>query len=167
MRHKEDANDYRYFPEPDLQPIIISREYIEKIRKNLPPLPNELFEKFTKKFLLSNYDANILTEEKSIALYYNRLCNYINDYKSAANFINGTIKSYINRNAVEIEKLNINPKEIANLIKLINEGEINHTIAKKIFLEMLNSNKTAKEIATKNNWILESDNHMLNKYLVY
>ena len=69
MRHKEEANDYRYFPEPDLQAVIVTQEYIEKVKNNLPPLPNELFQKFTTEFGLSDYDANILTDEKGIALY--------------------------------------------------------------------------------------------------
>ena len=74
MRHKEEANDYRYFPEPDLQPIIVTQDYIEKVKATLPPLPKELYQKFTKELHLSDYDANILVDEKEIALYFNTLC---------------------------------------------------------------------------------------------
>ena len=73
MRHKEEANDYRYFPEPDLQPVLITQEYIKEIKKSLPPLPKQLFIKFTEEFDLSEYDSNILIEEKEIALYFWRL----------------------------------------------------------------------------------------------
>ena len=76
MRSKENANDYRYFPEPDLQPVIITKEYVAKVKETLPPLPNELFEKFTTTFGLSEYDTNVLIEDKEIALYFNRLCSH-------------------------------------------------------------------------------------------
>ena len=81
MRHKEEANDYRYFPEPDLQPLIITQEYIEKVRDTLPLLPKELFNKFTGVFGLSEYDANILIEEKEIALYFLEITKHNKNYK--------------------------------------------------------------------------------------
>ena len=111
MRHKEEANDYRYFPEPNLQPVIITKEYINEVKKTLPPLPNELFKKFTKEFGLSEYDANILIDEKGIALYFNELCKYTKNYKLAANFglsYEEKISEQINRHpedAIEIKKI--------------------------------------------------------------
>ena len=80
MRHKEEANDYRYFPEPDLQPIIITKEYIKKVKNKLPPLPNKLFKDFTEKLGLSEYDASLLIDEKEIALYYYELCSHTTNY---------------------------------------------------------------------------------------
>ncbi len=166
MRHKEEANDYRYFPEPDLQPIIISKEYIAKLKAKLPPLPNELCLKFQKEFGISEYDASILVDEKEIALYYNKTCSFTNNFKAAANFINGSIKSHLKEKAIDINKLNISPKRLAGLINIIDEGKISNTIATlKVFPEMLKTNASADKIATDNNWIQESDSNMLHNYI--
>ena len=166
MRHKEKANDYRYFPEPDLLPIKISKEDIERIKKNLPPLPNELQNKFLNNFKLNEYDTNVLIEDKNIALYFNELCEYTNNYKQAANFINGTVKSYLNENAISIKKLNINPKRISTIINLISNGKISNSIASnKIFPKMLKDTKTANEIAIENNWIKENDTDIIHNYI--
>ena len=166
MRHKEDANDYRYFPEPDLQPLFITKEYINKIKNTLPELPNELFVKFTKKFRLSEYDANILIDEKGIALYYNKICNYIKNYKSAANFVNGSVKSYLNEKAIDIKEFPITPKQLASLITIVEQGKVSNSIANsKIFYKMLNTNDLAEKIATDNNWIQESNSDVLSNYI--
>ena len=166
MRHKEEANDYRYFPEPDLQPVIVTQNYINKIRKTLPPLPNELFERFTTEFGLSEYDANILIDEKGIALYFNELCEYTKNYKSAANFVNGSVKSYLNENAVTIADFSISPEQLASLITIVDNGKVSNTIASsKVFPAMLNSNNTADKIADENNWIQESNSDALSEYI--
>ena len=166
MRHKEEANDYRYFPEPDLQPVIVTEEYISKVKKTLPPLPNELFEKFTKEFGLSEYDANILIEEKDIALYFNELASFTSNYKAAANVVNGSVKSYLNENAVSIQDIDISPKQLSTLIDLVDRGQISNTIASgMIFPAMLRSDKSAEDIATENNWIQESNSDALDDYI--
>jgi len=166
MRHKEEANDYRYFPEPDLQPVIVTEDYIEKIKSTLPPLPKQLFQKFTKEFALSDYDANILVEKKGIALYFNTLCSYTKNYKAAANFVNGSVKSYLNEMATDIADFSINPKQLAQLIALVDTGKVSNTVAtSKVFLAMLESDWSAEEIATKNNWIQESDSDALSEFI--
>ena len=166
MRHKEEANDYRYFPEPDLQPIIITKDYINEIKKGLPPLPNTLFIKFTKEFGLSNYDATILVDEKGIALYYNQLCAFTKNYKSAANFVNGSVKSYLNENAVDINDFSITEKQLASLITIIDEGKVSNTLATlKIFPRMLKTNDLAEKIAINNNWIQESNTETIYDYI--
>ncbi len=166
MRHKEEANDYRYFPEPDLQPVIIKEEYISKLKNTLPPLPNELFKKFTKEFGLSEYDANILVDEKEIALYFNELCEYTKNYKSAANFVNGSVKSYLNEKAVDIKNFTINPKRLASLISIVDKGKISNTVAtSKVFPKMLKCNDCAGKIAIENNWIQESNSDALSNYI--
>ena len=166
MRHKEEANDYRYFPEPDLQPIIITEKYIKEVSKNLPPLPNTLLLKFTEKFGLSDYDAKILVDDKGVALYYNELCNLTTHYKAAANLINGKIKSYLNENAIDINDFSISPQQLAELITIIEEGKISNTVAtSKVLPIMLKSNKSANQIAIDNNWIQESDSDTLENYI--
>ncbi|MBC8265703.1 MAG: Asp-tRNA(Asn)/Glu-tRNA(Gln) amidotransferase subunit GatB [Flavobacteriales bacterium] len=166
MRHKEEANDYRYFPEPDLQPVIITQNYIEKVKKALPPLPKELFQKFTKEFDLSDYDANILVDEKGIALYFNSLCNCTKNYKMAANFVMGSVKSYLNETATDIADFTILPERLAQLITLVDSGKVSNTLAtSKVFAAMLKSNDSADKIATKNNWIQESDSSALSEFI--
>jgi aspartyl-tRNA(Asn)/glutamyl-tRNA(Gln) amidotransferase subunit B len=166
MRHKEDANDYRYFPEPDLQPVIVTEKYINEIKQTLPPLPNTLFIKFTKEFGLSEYDATILVDEKGIALYYNELCNFTKNYKSAANFVNGSIKSYLNENALDISDFSISPTRMASLITIVDDGKVSNTVAtSKVFFEMLKTDDDAEKIAIDNNWIQESNSDALGEYI--
>ena len=162
QRHKEEANDYRYFPEPDLQPIIIGQEYIENVKKSLPPLPKELLQKFTNEFKLSSYDAKIIIEDKGMAMYYEKLCKLTENYKAAANFMNGAIKSYLNENAKSIEDFEISPKNIAELIALIDDNKVSNSVATgKIFPLLLSSDSSPEKIAVENNWIQESDSDTL------
>ena len=166
MRSKENANDYRYFPEPDLQPVVITKEYVAKVKETLPPLPNELFEKFTTTFGLSEYDTNVLIEDKEIALYFNRLCSHTKNYKAAANFVTGSIKSYLNENAININNFSINEERIAALIALVDDGKVSNTIAtQKVFISMLNNGDSPEVIAKANNWIQESDNITLQEWI--
>lgn len=166
MRHKEQANDYRYFPEPDLQPVIVTTEYIAKINAALPPLPKQLFEQFIQKFDLSDYDATILIEEKEMALYYNTLCTFTQNYKMAANFMIGSVKSYLNETATHISQFSISPERLATLITLVENGKISNSVASnKVFPLMIESKKSALEIATENEWIQQSDNHILIDYV--
>ena len=167
MRHKEEANDYRYFPEPDLQPFIVSEDYINKIKKIIPPLPNELIVKFIKEFGLSKYDAGVLVEEKEVALYFNELCRFTKNYKIAANFINGIVKSYLNENGINIKDLSINSKQLASLIHVVDSGIVSNTIAtSKIFPEMLLSDKSVEKIISDNNWQQDSGSDAINDYII-
>ncbi len=164
MRHKEEANDYRYFPEPDLQPVIVTEDYISRVKKQLPPLPKELHQKFTTQYGLSDYDANILIDEKGIALYYNDLCAHTKNFKSAANFVNGSVKSYLNENAVTISDFSIPAKKLATLINIVDLGKVSNTIAtSKVFPAMINSDKAADQIAIENKWVQEIDRGKLLK----
>ena len=166
MRSKEDANDYRYFPEPDLQPVLVTEEYIETIKKSLPPLPKELFRKFTNEYGLSEYDTNVIIEEKDVALYFNELCQYTKNYKAAANFVNGSVKSYLNENAIEMSQFSISTKRLAQLIQLVDEGKVSNSVAtQKIFGELIGNNISAEEIAKKNNWIQESNTDALQSFV--
>jgi aspartyl-tRNA(Asn)/glutamyl-tRNA(Gln) amidotransferase subunit B len=167
MRHKEEANDYRYFPEPDLQPVIVTNLYIKKIKQLLPPLPNELFLKFTEDFGLTDYDAGVLVEEKEIALYFNKVCCFVKNYKLAANFLNGVIKSYLNENGKKIQDLEISSERLAELINTVDDGLVSNTIAtSKLFEILLISNKSIVEIISENNWKQESSKVALNDYII-
>jgi len=166
MRSKENANDYRYFPEPDLQPVILSQEYIQSIRENLPLLPKELNTKFKKDFGLSEYDTNILVEDKDMAHYFIELCEHTNNYKTAANIVIGSVKSYLNEKAIEINDFAVKPTTIGQLISLIEEGKVSNSVAtQKIFPALIDSKLSPEEIAKSNNWIQESDSDCLSTYI--
>jgi len=167
LRSKEAANDYRYFPEPDLCPIIISKAYIANIRKEMPPLPDELHQRFTKDFQLSEYDAQILTDIKPIALYFNHLASLTKNYKAAANWINGPVKSYLNEQALELSDFPLQPKHIADIISLIDEGKVSFSMAsQKLFPEMmLKPELSAFDIAAQLNIIQEDNSDQLKEWI--
>jgi aspartyl-tRNA(Asn)/glutamyl-tRNA(Gln) amidotransferase subunit B len=167
MRSKEAANDYRYFPEPDLQPLFIKQEQIDEIKMDMPTLPRALFEKYTKEFGLSEYDAYNLTENKGIAMYYEQLIRHTKNHKAAANWIMGDVKSYLNEFGKEINEFPLNAERIADLIRIIDEGKISSSIAsQKIFPEMLKSEEPALLIAEKLNLIQDSSEDTLKKFIL-
>jgi len=158
MRSKEAANDYRYFPEPDLQPIKVTQDHIERVAATMPPLPNFLFNKYTKELGLSDYDAGILTDQKEIALYFEDVIQSTKNYKSAANWIMGDVKSFLNEKALSIHEFPIEANRIAGLVNLIDSGKVSNNLAsQKLFPEMLNDKRTAEEIAVANDWVQNSD----------
>ena len=158
MRSKEAANDYRYFPEPDLQPLFVNQEQVSQIQAEMPPLPRELFDKYVNQYKLSPYDANNLTDNKEIAMFFEDIVSHTQNYKSAANWIMGDIKSYLNENGVHIDSFPIKAEKISNLIKLIDEGKISSSAAsQKIFPEMLQSTDSVTAIAERLNLIQVSN----------
>lgn len=163
MRTKEDAHDYRYFNEPDLQPVIVEQDYIDSVHESMPPLPNELVNKYVNELNLSEYDAAVLTERKSIALYFEDLIAHTKNYKAAANWMMGAIKSYLNERAITIDDFPIPPASIARCIALVDEGKISNTVAaQNIFPLLLETpDEDPMQIATENNWIQESDSDAL------
>ncbi|MFT4660086.1 MAG: aspartyl-tRNA(Asn)/glutamyl-tRNA(Gln) amidotransferase subunit B [Patiriisocius sp.] len=159
LRAKSEAHDYRYFPEPDLQPLRLTVEEINDIQDALPPLPWELKEKYTVKFGLSDYDASILTEDKSLALYYEEVIKSTAEYKVAANWVIGDVKSWLNHQAVEISNFPITPTRIAELMDIIKEGKISHSVASQsVFPAMVKDvNKSPIHIAEALNLLQDSD----------
>lgn len=164
LRSKEMANDYRYFPEPDLQPVIISQEYIAEVKSKLPPLPQELFKKYIT-LGLSEYDAGVLTDTKEIALYFEELITKTKNAKAASNWLTVQIKGYLNDNALHISDFKIPPAHIAELVDLIDSGKVSHSLAtQKIFPKLLEGEeRSALKIAEENNWIQESDSNTLTE----
>lgn len=159
MRSKEAANDYRFFPEPDLQPIRVTQDQIDTVRAKMPELPRDLYIKYTTKFGLSSYDAYNLTDTKEIALYYQRVIENTTNYKAAANWIMGDVKSFLNNQGLEVTEFPIEPSTIAALIKIIDDGKISSTTAsQKIFPELLKGeSKNPLEIAESMNLIQDSN----------
>lgn len=166
LRSKELANDYRYFPEPDLNPVIIKQEFIDSVKSTLPPLPDELFKKYISDFGLTPYDAGVLTETKGIALFFEELTKHTKNYKAAANWVMGSVKSYLNENAITIERFPSTPEAIAELIGLIDTGKVSNSLAsQKIYPEMLRTGKRPSEIAQEQNLLTESDTDALELYV--
>ena len=166
LRAKEAANDYRYFPEPDLPPLHITQEKIAEINQTLPPLPRNLFLKYTQELQLSEYDAYHLTDQKSIALFYEELIGFTKHYKIAANWIMGDVKSYLNEQGVEIEQFPITPQRLAGLIELISAGKISHSIAaQKIFPMMLSDSRDALALAIEHDLLQTSDDDAVQGFV--
>ncbi|MDF2435715.1 MAG: glutamyl-tRNA(Gln) and/or aspartyl-tRNA(Asn) amidotransferase, subunit [Bacteroidota bacterium] len=162
LRSKEMANDYRYFPEPDLQPVLVTQEYVNEVKRTLPPLPNDLYKKYIS-LGLSDYDAGVLTDSKEIALYFEEIISKTKNVKSASNWLTVQVKSFLNDNAIHISDFKVRPERIAQLVDFIDSGKVSHTMAiQKIFPKMMEElEKTPAQIAEENNWIQESNTDAL------
>ncbi|TVR82057.1 MAG: Asp-tRNA(Asn)/Glu-tRNA(Gln) amidotransferase subunit GatB [Chitinophagaceae bacterium] len=168
MRSKEEANDYRYFPEPDLPPVIVDEAWLNEVKASMPALPKELTKIFTKELGLSEYDATVITEDKQIALYFQNLTKLTKNYKAAANWIIGPVKSYLNEKALHFEDFPLPEQKIAEIIDLIDEGKLSFTAAsQKLFPVMAQSpEKPAKELAESLNLIQDSDEDTLSGFVL-
>jgi len=149
MRTKEEAHDYRYFPEPDLPPIVIDKSLIEEIRNSLPELPVERRKRFVTEYSLTQFDANLLTEEKELADYFEYCVkNSRIEPKKFANWIQSEVLAVLNEKNITIKDFEniVQPGELINLLSFIEDGTISGKIAKDVFLEMINTGKCAREI---------------------
>lgn len=159
IRDKEEADDYRYFPDPDLTPFILKDDFIEDIRRQIPALQKERIQKYTMQYQLTQYDAEVITEERELADYFEQLISFTQNYKAAANWILGPVKTWINEHNSSINELPVLPKNMGLLIALIDEGKINFTIAsQKIFPLMLKEpGLDPADIAYRENLLQQSD----------
>ena len=169
IRDKEDADDYRYFAEPDLPPFQLKDEFIESILKTIPALPEERGKKYISELQLSEYDAGVLTEDKAFSDYFENAISFLPSpprgeaqgvrYKAVANWMLGPIKSWLNENNKEISDFPINPEQLAALIYLVDTGKVNFSVAStKIFsLLMKDPAKNPEQIAMEQNLIQQSD----------
>lgn len=167
MRSKELVNDYRFFPEPDLPPLVISEAWIEGVKAGMPALPKELYQKFTQEHKLGDYDASILTESKEVADFYISVCDHTTNYKAAANWTMGAVKSWVNTNASHIEKFPLTTATIADIISSIDSGVINFSVAgQKLFPALLDqSDKTVGQLIQELNLAQTGDDDTLQKLI--
>lgn len=165
MRAKEDMNDYRYFPDPDLQPIMVSDEWLKSIKASMPALPAELYEKFTTVYGLNEYDATSLTEDRDLALYFEDICKNTQNFKAAANWMMGAVKMQLNKTATDISSFALKPEKIAELIKLVDDGKLSNSVAKdNVFpLVIEQPERSAEQIAKENDLIQESDEGLIKE----
>ncbi|HEY8938118.1 MAG TPA: Asp-tRNA(Asn)/Glu-tRNA(Gln) amidotransferase subunit GatB [Cyclobacteriaceae bacterium] len=159
MRTKEELNDYRYFPDPDLSPLKVSEEWLSAIKASMPSLPRELYTKFISTYGLPEYDAQVLTDTKDVALYFEEVCKHTKNYKAASNWVMGPVKSYLNELTLSADEFPLSPAIIADIIKIIDEGKINFAIAsQRVFPELLKSpGKSPLEVAQQLNVIQDSN----------
>jgi len=140
MRNKEELNDYRYFPEPDLPPFHVTATLLNEIEGEMPILPQVYFEEFTNKMGLSAYDADLLTEQKETAEYFKEICRFTANYKAAANWLNTQVRSYLNDTGSSLSTFPLTPQQIAELIGLVDSKKVSHSAASgKLFSAQLQS----------------------------
>jgi aspartyl-tRNA(Asn)/glutamyl-tRNA(Gln) amidotransferase subunit B len=151
QRTKEYADDYRYFPEPDLPPLVWDRAWIEEIRARLPELPEARRDRFMTQYGLPLYDANILTNSKAMADYFENCVKLMDPGKAKAvsNWLLGDFSRLLNATNTEIENVKISPKHLAEMLGLVDNGTISGPAAKAVFEEMFRSGKRASEIVTE------------------
>lgn len=134
MRSKEDAQDYRYFPDPDLPPLVISQDWIDRVRSEMPELPNMLRERLVKHYGLSDYDASIVVASRDTAQYFSEvLASQATDAKLAANWVMGELASSLNREDLDISKSKVSPSQLAGLIARITDGTVSNKIGRDVF----------------------------------
>jgi aspartyl-tRNA(Asn)/glutamyl-tRNA(Gln) amidotransferase subunit B len=165
QRSKEDAHDYRYFPEPDLPPLIVESSWIENIRKDLPELPRVRYLRFIKDYSLTEYDAARLTGEKEVADYFETAFKGLPPNitaKTIANWMLGDLFSLMNQNNITVKQLKVRPDELAELVKIISEGHINQSSAREVLSEMFASGKAAAEIIKAHDLRQVSDESLIS-----
>lgn len=146
MRSKEVANDYRYFPEPDLLPVVIDESYIEAIRAQLPELPNAKRERLQSQYGLSDYDAGVLASSRAMGDYFENVVSVCGDAKLSSNWVTGDLQSLLNKSDIEIEDSPISPERLASLISRITDNTISSKIAKTVFEAMIESSSSVDDI---------------------
>lgn len=158
MRTKEELNDYRYFPDPDLSPLEVSDTWLDQIKASMPALPRELYLRYITEYQLPEYDAQVLTDSKDVAQYFGEICTFTGNYKAASNWVMGPVKSYLNELSLSADEFPLSPRNVADMIILIDEGKISFTIAsQRVFPELLkNPNKSAIEVAQQLNVLQDS-----------
>ena len=164
MRSKEEAHDYRYFPDPDLLPLKLEQSLVDKLKKELPELPDEKKERFIKEHNLSSYEANILVSEKEFSDYYEEVIKKC-DKKLATNWITVELFALLNKKNLSISQSPVSARNLSKLIKMITSGKISGKIAKDVFVKMQVDDKDAEQIVEKEGLIQQSDPKELEKII--
>lgn len=163
MRSKEESHDYRYFPEPDLMPVVVNAEWRNELSKQMPELPEIRKNRFVDQYGLPEYDASLLTAEKQIADYYEEILKTTTDYKTASNWVMGDVLKVLNEEKLNITNFPISAENIGKLINLINDGTISIKIAKEIFPDLIITNKDPKQIVEEKNLVQISDTSFIDE----
>ena len=165
MRSKEHANDYRYFPEPDLVPLQISNEYIENIRKSLPELPEQKISRFCSEYGLSIYESEILNSSKGMSNFFEEVAISVKDVKTAVKWILGDFSAILNKNNCSVEDSLISSSDLVDLLNCLNENKISGPAAKKVLEILWNEDLNVEEIIEKENLIQISDEDDISRII--
>ena len=165
MRSKEEAHDYRYFPDPDLTPVVVEDEYIESIKKQLPELPEAKKLRFISEYQLPEYDAALLTETIELADYYEAVVQHCSDYKLASNWVMSEIIRILNEQKISIVDFPLTPAQIAELLNMVVADKISLKIAKTVYEEMLTNRRSAEAIVAEKGLVQISDSSELTKII--
>ena len=163
MRGKEEAHDYRYFPDPDLVPLKIEEDWIEKIRKNLPELPDQKKERFIQQYQIPEYDAEILTSSKAMANYFEECVRLFPEPKIVSNWMMGDLLRKLKRDEREIDLCPVTPDHLTEMLSMIKEGTISGKIAKDVFEEMYRTGERPEKIVREKGWIQILDEGEIEK----
>jgi len=163
LRSKEEANDYRYFPDPDLPPFIVSAAQLESIKKSMPALPETLIEKYKTTLALSDYDARVICDDKETIAYFEGLIKETSHYKAAANWLLGPVKSFLNDHSIHIDNFPVQVRTLAALIELVETGKLSFSVASSKLLHTLAENKSTDplQVATALNLLQDADNSVI------
>lgn len=161
MRSKEEAHDYRYFPEPDLVPICLEDKLVEKIRKSIPELPLEKAKRFKEKFGLTEEDCSFIANSRELADYFEECCSYYDNPKNIANWIMGDFSALLNREKMTIKESRITPANMCKMLQIMEKGKISSKMAKSVFEEMFLTGKDPEKIIADRGLEQISDESML------
>jgi aspartyl-tRNA(Asn)/glutamyl-tRNA(Gln) amidotransferase subunit B len=165
MRSKEEAHDYRYFPEPDLVPVVTTQEQIEAIRKTIPELPDAKRERFVTTYELPAYDADMLTQSRALADYFEETAKLSGQPKVVSNWMMGELARLLNADNKDIEDCPIRPAHLSGMIKMISDGVISTKIAKTVFEEMFKTGKDAETVVKEQGLVQVSDSGAIEKII--
>jgi aspartyl-tRNA(Asn)/glutamyl-tRNA(Gln) amidotransferase subunit B len=163
MRSKEDAHDYRYFPEPDLQPLVVTQEFIAKIKADMPELPDAMRDRFMSEYNLSYADASQIVTEKELATFYESTAKASNNPRVSANFILSELLRELNNSSKSIGESTVSPENLAELIKTLDAGNINNNQAKEVLVEMFRQGKPSGEVIKEKGFEQISDVSAIEK----
>ena len=163
MRSKEEAHDYRYFPDPDLVPIFVDQAWVEEIKKDMPELPLVKRERFVRDYQIPAYDAGVLTADKALAMYYEEVVKICNKPKVASNWIMGDVMRFLNEDKLDIRQCPITAQSLADMIRLIEEGAISGKMAKEIVEDMYKTGKSPQTIIKEKGMVQITDEGELVK----
>jgi aspartyl-tRNA(Asn)/glutamyl-tRNA(Gln) amidotransferase subunit B len=165
MRSKEDAHDYRYFPDPDLVPLKLDEEWIEGCRKHVAELPAVRMRRFVSEFGLSEYDAGVLTASKAVADYYETCVGLFNQPKIVSNWVMGELTRELNHSGTDASASPVSPERLVSLLQLVEQGTISLKVAREIFPEVYSSGKTPEQIVQEKGLIQVSDEGALDQII--
>lgn len=165
MRSKEESHDYRYFPEPDLVPIEVDKQWLEKLKANMPELPTARRRRFVQQYNLPEYDAEVLTASRGLADYYEECVKFGASPKMASNWVMGEVNRVLNEKKITPQQLSVTPKSLAELLQLVSNGTLSTKIARDVFAEMVQTGRRAEKIVKEKGLVQVTDRGKLEEVI--